>query len=175
MSSDRPPVSVTQATLDEKPLIEGLSQFYIYDFSEMGPSTTDYPFDAAGRFNPLPEFDDFWGRAGRCALVIRSGAETAGFALLNTHSHLTGGDVERNMGEFFVARGFRRHGVGMEAVRQILAAYPGHWEIAVVERNTAAKAFWPKAIASAPNVSRIVQHQGDGQHWRGPIWSFDAA
>ena len=40
----------------------------------------------------------------------------------------------------------------MEAVRQILAAYPGRWETAVVERNLAAEAFWPKAIAAAPNV-----------------------
>jgi predicted acetyltransferase len=175
MRSDEHPVSVTLATTDEKPLIEGLSQFYIYDFSEMGPKTTDFPFDATGRFNPLPEFDDFWRREGRYALVIRSGEETAGFALLNTHSHITGGEVERNMAEFFVARGFRRRGVGMEAVRQILAAYPGHWETAVVERNLAAKAFWPKAIAAAPNVYGIVQHQGDGQIWRGPIWSFDAA
>jgi predicted acetyltransferase len=175
MSSDEHTVSVMLATLDEKPLIDGLAQFYIYDFSEMGPSTTDFPFDASGRFYPLPHFDEFWSEAGRSALVIRSGTETAGFALLNTHSHLTGGEVERNMAEFFVARGFRRHGVGMAAVRQILAAYPGHWEIAVVERNTGAKAFWPRAIAAAPNVSGIVQHQGDGQNWRGPIWSFEAA
>ena len=175
MSRDKHPLSVTPATLEEKALIDGLAQFYIYDFSEMGPSTTNFPLNALGRFNPLPGFDDFWRREGWHALVIRSGDEIAGFALLNDHSHLTGREVEHNMGEFFVARGFRRHGVATAAVRQLLADYPGHWEVAVAERNTAARAFWPKAIAAAPNVSNIVQHQGDGQHWRGPIWSFDAA
>ena len=59
-----------------------------------------------------------------------------------------------------------------QAVRQILAQYPGHWEIAVAERNVAAKAFWPRAIGTAPNVSQLVQFRGDGEHWRGPIWSF---
>lgn len=63
----------------------------------------------------------------------------------------------------------------MEAVRQILAAYPGRWETAVVERELAAKAFWPKAIAAAPNVSEIVRHEGDGARWTGPIWSFLAS
>jgi hypothetical protein len=45
----------------------------------------------------------------------------------------------------------------------------------VVERNTAAKAFWPRAIAAAPNVTDLVRLEGDGEHWRGPIWTFQAA
>jgi hypothetical protein len=45
----------------------------------------------------------------------------------------------------------------------------------VAERNVAAKAFWPRAIGAAPNVSELVQLEGDGTHWRGPIWSFQAA
>lgn len=97
-----------------------------------------------------------------------------GFALLNTRSH-RGGTIERNMGEFFIARKHRRRGLATEAVRQILMTYPGRWEVAVVERNLAAKAFWPKAIAAAPNVSELIRLEGDGEHWRGPIWSFFAA
>ena len=33
--------------------------------------------------------------------------------------------------------------------------HSGQWEIAVAERNLAAKAFWPKAIASAAKVSQF--------------------
>jgi len=169
-------ITVTPATLAEKPLIEGLSRFYIYDFSELDADLSGlFAFDAAGRLGPLPGLDDFWGHDGRRALVIRWGDEAAGFALINTHSHLTGGEVEHNMAEFFVARRYRRRGVAMAAVRQILASYPGHWEFAVMARNLAAQAFWPKAIGAAPNVSGIVRHEGDGQHWRGPVWSCDAA
>ena len=93
---------------------------------------------------------------------------------MNTHSH-RGGGVERNMGEFFIARKHRRAGAATRAVGQILADYPGRWEIAVVERNTTAKAFWPRAIASAPNVADLTRVEGDGDHWRGPIWCFAAA
>jgi hypothetical protein len=47
--------------------------------------------------------------------------------------------------------------------------------VAVVERNAAAQVFWPWAIAAADNVSDLVRHEGDGQHWTGPIWSFLAS
>jgi hypothetical protein len=66
-----------------------------------------------------------------------------GFALVNTHSH-GGGGVEHNMGEFFVARKYRRLDVATEAVGQILTQYPGHWEVAVAERNLVARVFWPR-------------------------------
>jgi predicted acetyltransferase len=69
----------------------------------------------------------------------------------------------------------RRRGVATQAVRQILARYPGHWEVAVAERNLGAKTFWPRAIAAAPNFDRLVRLEGDGEHWRGPIWSFRSA
>jgi predicted acetyltransferase len=140
-----PDVRVSPATAEERPLLERLAQFYIYDFSELDPD--------------------------RHPLLIRVGDKIAGFALINTHSH-RGGRVERNMAEFFVARKFRRRGVAREAVRQILALYPGRWEVAAAERNATAKAFWPGAIAAA-GVSGLTRVEGDGAHWRGPIWIFE--
>jgi hypothetical protein len=62
----------------------------------------------------------------------------AGFALINTRSHRSG-RVDYNVAEFFVARKYRRRGAATEAVCQVLARYPGHWEIAVAERNVAAR------------------------------------
>jgi predicted acetyltransferase len=169
-------VTVDVAQPDEQPLLAGLMQFYIYDFSEIQPDVVeDYDFDANGRFPPYKYLPDYWRDPSRTPLVIRRGGQPAGFALLNQHSHRDGGHVERNMAEFFVARKHRRHGVASEAVRQILEAYPGRWEVAVVARNAAAQAFWPRAIAAAPNVSGLDRHEGDGAHWRGPIWCFRAA
>ncbi len=170
-----PAVRVRPATVADKALLEGLAQFYLYDFSEIEPDgSTRLEFDERGHFQ-VYAFDAYWrGTDGFHALLFFVGAHPAGFALINTLSH-RGGTVERNMGEFFVARRYRRRGVAREALRQILATYPGQWEAAVMERNTAAQAFWPAAIAAAPNASAIARHEGDGEHWRGPIWSFRAA
>ncbi len=168
--SDR--VKVTPATEAERPLIEGLFQFYAYDFSEMEPpNSSDFEFDEQGQFGAYEDMADYWREPDRWPLLIRIDGRLAGFALINNHSH-HGGRVERNMAEFFVARKFRRGGVASEAVRQILARYPGRWEVAVVERNTAALAFWPRAIAATPGVWDLNRNEGDGVHWRGPIWTF---
>jgi predicted acetyltransferase len=165
-------VEVAPAAEAERRLIENLFQFYAYDFSEMEPAdSADFEFDERGRFSDYSFMDDYWREADRWPLLIRLDGRLAGFALINTHSH-QGGRVERNMGEFFVARKFRRGGVASAAVKQILVLYPGRWEVAVVERNTAAKAFWPRAIAGAPSVRELTRIEGDGAHWRGPIWTF---
>ncbi|WP_304217139.1 GNAT family N-acetyltransferase [Phenylobacterium aquaticum] len=165
---------VRPASAAERPLIAGLANFYIYDFSELEPAESDrFEFDPHGGLGDLPHLDDYFTAPDRAALLILADERPIGFALLNTQSH-RGGHVERNMGEFFIARKHRRGGRGAEAVRQILALHPGRWEVAVAARNLAAKAFWPRAIAGAANVSGLERLEGDGEHWTGPIWTFQA-
>jgi predicted acetyltransferase len=165
-------VRIAPASANERPMVEGLLQFYTYDFSEMEPrGSTQFDFDDRGLFEDYEYLEDYWREPDRWPLLIRLDGRLAGFALINTHSHRIG-RVDRNMAEFFVARKFRRGGVASEAVRQILGRYPGRWEIAVVERNAAAKAFWPRAIAATPGVWDLTRVEGDGVHWRGPIWTF---
>ena len=69
----------------------------------------------------------------------------------------------------------QKRGVALKAVHQILRQHPGQWEIAVAERNVAAKMFWPKAIESALGISDLHLVEGDGDRWRGPIWRFRCA
>lgn len=61
------------------------------------------------------------------------------------------------MAEFFVVRKHRRSGVGFQAVRQLIGARPGQWEIAVVRANVGALAFWRRVAAE-------VSPQIDEQH-----------
>ena len=150
-------VTLRPATAEDRALIEALMQFY-----------------ETGAFRPYPHLVDYFDAADRWPLLIFVEDHIAGFALINQHSHLTGGHVERNMGEFFVGRPFRRHGVATEAFHQVVALHPGAWEVAVAVRNAPARAFWSRAIAAAPNVSDVEQTEGDGEHWTGPIWTFRA-
>jgi predicted acetyltransferase len=167
-------VSVAPARAIDRPLIAGLAQFYVYDFSEIVPaSEAGWAITEAGTFGEIPHFDKYWTDEGRHVLLIRWQGEPAGFALLNTHSHL-GGTVERNMGEFFIARRYRTRGIAQEAVAQVLAMFPGRWEVAVGAYNQRALAFWPKAIVAAPNVTGLTRREGDGTHWTGPVWCFAA-
>ena len=130
-------------------------------------------FNANGAFDPYPPLADYWSAPDRWPMIIRVDGATAGFALVNTVSH-QGGTIQRNMGEFFVARKYRRDGIAGEAVRQVLALFPGRWEVAVMARNSKAQVFWPRAIAAAPGVTGIERLERDDEHWKGPIWTFVA-
>ena len=56
-----------------------------------------------------------------------------------------------------------------------MSRYPGVWEIAVAERNTIARAFWPDAVAATPGVRELSTLEGDRVHWTGPILRFTVA
>jgi predicted acetyltransferase len=165
-------VEITPASEAERPMIEGMFQYYIYDFSELEPPDSDeFELEADGRFGPYEPMEAYWREASRIPLVIRRRGRPVGFALINAFSH-AGLPVDRNMGEFFVMRKHRRGGVASAAVREILTRYPGRWEVAVMERNTGARAFWPIAVAATPGVRGLTTLQGDGVNWTGPILSF---
>lgn len=174
MAGPGPPVTVEAAGPALRPLIEGLLQFYVYDFSEFEPPDSPLcSFTEAGDFGAFPGLDAYWSEPGSGAYLIRVGLRPAGFALVDRRSHREDGSVEHNVGEFFVARRYRRSGVATRALAQLFAARPGRWEAAVAERNRGALAFWPRALAAA-GATGIVRHEGDGRLWRGPIYSFSA-
>ena len=49
---------------------------------------------------------------------------------------------KRVLSSFFVVRGARRAGIGLRAVQDVVARYPGCWEVAVQDENAAAVQFW---------------------------------
>jgi predicted acetyltransferase len=162
-------VDVVLAGPDQRALIAGLFQFYIYDFSEFQPpESDDLELNAEHRYDPYPYLDDYWTDETRIPLLIKWGERVAGFALLNALAH-SGGVVDRNMAEFFVLRKYRRSGVGARAVAQILNRYPGRWEIAIAARNTPALGFWPRVVGALPCVRELKTLQMDSPLWRGPI------
>ena len=165
-------IEISLATSADAKLLEALFQYYIYDFSEFEETETDkLAFNQSGGFDVRPTLDSYWSEPKRWPYLFRLGGRPAGFALVNTHSHVDN-PVDRNMGEFFVARKYRRHGIATRALHALLKFHPGQWEIAIIEPNKVAQKFWPQAIMSSPSAKdlRLVNH--DGTTWPGPIWTF---
>jgi predicted acetyltransferase len=154
----------------ERAALEQLMQFYIYDFVEFLAPERRMHLGEDGRFPAHPQLDSYWTEPGSSVWFVRSRGVLCGFALLNKHAH-TGQPVDVNVGEYFVARPYRRAGLGTDAITQLLAAQPGLWEIAISARNVPAQAFWPRAIANTA-ISDLQTLQGDGVHWTGPILRF---
>jgi predicted acetyltransferase len=67
------------------------------------------------------------------------------------------------MAQFFVIRPYRGFDVAGRAVEQILNAHPGRWEIPIMEQNTPALRFWPKAVARA-RISQFELHEHVGEN-----------
>ncbi len=53
-----------------------------------------------------------------------------------------------SMAEFFIARSWRRRGIGSEAVRLLFDRFAGQWLISEHVRNTAAVQFWRRVVAA---------------------------
>jgi predicted acetyltransferase len=157
----------------ERAALEQLVQFYVYDFAEFLPPERRVGLGEDGRFPPLPHLDEYWTEADRSVWFLRAEGVLCGFALLSRHSY-SGLPADFNVGEYFVARPYRRTGIGTYAIVQLLHEHPGVWEIAIGARNLPAQAFWPRAIA-AVKVRELQTVQGDGVHWTGPILRFSVA
>lgn len=170
VEADAKTVTVRAAGSSERRSIESLVQFYSYEFIRIEPPCSTR-FDDQDCYPPFVDLDRYWRIEGFHPLLIRVGERLAGFALINTHSR-RGEKVDFNMAEFFIAREHRGRGVATEAARLIMAQYAGRWEIAAAEYNVATQMFWSRTLAAMPNVSHLVRHEGDGERWRGPIWSF---
>ena len=161
-----------RGSAEERAALEQLVQFYVYDFAEFLAPERRAHLQDDGRFPPLPHIDEYWTEPNRSVWFLRAHGALCGFALLNGHSH-SGAPVDFNVGEYFVARPYRRTGLGTWAIVRLLNEHPGTWEISISARNRPAQAFWPRAIASA-KISKLQTLQGDGVQWTGPILRFTA-
>lgn len=75
--------------------------------------------------------------AGWAPYLLTSDGHPAGLAFVRGLD----GPV-RVLNSFFVVRGARRTGIGLRAVKEIVARHPGPWEVAFQDANPGAVAFW---------------------------------
>jgi predicted acetyltransferase len=127
---------VRPATPDDRPTVERLWLLFRHDMSEFGGQLPN--LDGTFRKERLEAaFND----AGDWApYLFESGGRPVGFAFVRA----LGGPV-RVLNSFFVVRGVRRAGVGLQAVRQVVARHPGAWEVAFQDDNLGAVRFWRRA------------------------------
>jgi predicted acetyltransferase len=78
-------------------------------------------------------------------LLILDESKPAGFAMVARETRATR-TVDYRMAEFFIARDYRRRGLGRNAVRLILDRFAGRWEIVEYQRNPTAVSFWRKVL-----------------------------
>jgi predicted acetyltransferase len=128
---------------EHKHVLANLLQFYRYDFSVI----RGYELTPHGTFIYC-YLDSYFTEDGREACFITADGQLAGFTMTRRME-----DGAREVAEFFVARRYRRHGVGRAAARQMFLRHPGKWLLAFDHDNSEAAGFWPfvaAAVADGP-------------------------
>lgn len=135
-------VAVTPAGLEQAPVLANLLELYAHDFSEFH----DIEIGPDGRFGyqPLPLY---WSAAERHPFLIHADGKLAGLVLIKRGSDVSGDPTVWDVAEFFVLRGYRKHGIGSQAAHQIWRQFQGRWEVRVMESNPDAHRFWRNAIS----------------------------
>lgn len=160
---------ILESAADKRQTVENLFQLYVHDFADFW-ATRQIELGEDGRFPPYPPLAAYWSEPGAEPWLIRADGEIAGFALIDQHSH-SGEAVDFNMGEFFVARHYRREGVGRIAAQLAIGERRGQWEIAVARRNIPAQPFW-RGVAEQAATGPVDEIDQDDDRWNGMILRF---
>ena len=133
-------IKLSKASIAEKSIIDNLSQFYLYEFSQYMSSIRLQ--DQSGLYTALPDLDTYWGDPNRVPFILRVEEELAGLALV-----IKGvSDQPHQIGEFFVLQKFGGKGVGKFAAQELFAMFPGNWLIHQMWNNYKAHAFWRSVV-----------------------------
>jgi predicted acetyltransferase len=105
----------------------------------------------------------WYGDPNAQVMTIVYGDQRAGFAMVNQRlrqsvglgiATAVGADSpasaapEYSMAEFFIARPWRRRGIGAQAVRLLLDRFTGQWLITEHLLNATAVKFWRRVVAA---------------------------
>jgi predicted acetyltransferase len=163
-------VTLVEAPVTQRPMLDRLLQFYLHDFSKFAPIGSPHgEVDVEGRF-AYPGLESYWQDSRRIPLLIRADGHLAGFVLLNEWSALDL-PLDHCVAEFFVMRKYRRARVGSRAALLVFRRYPGRWEVPVAWYNPPAQAFW-RSVAEQLAPVEVEEIAGDGKRWTGPILRF---
>ncbi|HEY1723780.1 MAG TPA: GNAT family N-acetyltransferase [Steroidobacteraceae bacterium] len=146
---------------DDRRWIESVYRDYLND---LAPASTGV-FPALGEIgHRIPDQLTRWyADPNAQVMTILYGDQRAGFAMVNHRLRQTA-DIglsaagaaagptpiipEYSMAEFFIARPWRRRGIGAQAVRLLLDRFTGQWLITEHLINAAAVKFWRGVVAA---------------------------
>ena len=139
---------------EDRRWIESVYRDYLTD---LAPTATGI-FPALGEIgHRVPDQLMHWysDRTAQVMTVIY-GADRAGFAMVQQRLQAvasggaagTSPTIEYLMKEFFIARQWRRRGIGAKAVRLLLDRFTGRWLITEHLRNLTAVNFWRRVVSA---------------------------
>lgn len=136
--TDRHEIHLLPAIAADYPVVQNLSGYYVYDFTEY----LGWACPESGRFGGCDALFDEWQAGKNYPFLIRVGGELAGFAAVGIDVTMR----EFYIQEFFILRKFRRQGIGKAVAYRLFDQFTGQWRVEFLVANTPALHFWQPAI-----------------------------
>ena len=157
-------LEVVPASAQQQAVVANLLELYAHDFSEFH----DVKLGEDGRFG-YKNLELYWRDATRHPYLVRLDGGLAGFVFVKKGSEVSGDPDVLDMAEFFVLRGYRRHGIGTRIALNVWRKFPGRWEIRVMQRNNSAREFWRHATSTFAGDAATLSN---GERW--DLFSFES-
>jgi predicted acetyltransferase len=141
-------------------------QLYYYDLSEVSGADVD----EHGRFDTVC-LDTYWTHTDYHPFLIQVDRRLCGFALVNRQSRLHNPFHGHSITDFFVARRYRRQGVGRTAAMLLFERFPGAWEVSSGADNVPGHVFW-RGVVDQYTRGHYAETWIQTANWRGPVESF---
>ncbi|WP_110946801.1 GNAT family N-acetyltransferase [Pseudomonas bohemica] len=130
---------------EEHALFRVIYSLYLHDLSEF---TDFYQLSDEGQW--LPDYLDTWlspNQPNVHPFLFWLNDAPVGMALVGASPfpHMSP-DADYRISEFFIARGYRKKGIGRAAAKRLFEIFPGKWEIVQLEKNYNAVAFWASVV-----------------------------
>jgi predicted acetyltransferase len=138
-------IQLKNISLEEKPVLENLMEYYVYEFSQY-IDTIELKEDGRYGFEGL---DDYWTDPNRHPFFIKVSGKLAGFVLVRTLD--TDNEPLHTIAEFLVMKKYGGRGIGKTAAKRIFDIFPGKWQVTQIEKNYPAQAFWRNLISEYTN------------------------
>lgn len=160
-------IEVLKATVEQKPLLTRLLEFYSYDFTEF----CDFDLDENGYYG-YDHLSLYWTEPTRFPYLIYVDKKVAGFILIQQESSASNTQIW-DISEFFILKKYRRHNIGTSAAFKIWKLFYGLWQVRVLTKNYPACSFWKHAIEKfAPAPPSMIQVVIKDADWI--IYSFES-
>jgi predicted acetyltransferase len=115
--------------------------------------------------------DPYWTEEGRHPFIMYIDGNIVGFVLIRSYYVSDLKDYVYSIAEFFVMKKYRKQGVGKKVAFQMFNLFPGVWEVAEIEENRPAQAFWRKIIHAFTQGDFEEIYKED---WNGPVQRFSS-
>lgn len=161
-------IEIIPASREQEPVLANLLELYIYDFSEI----IDLKLGENGRFG-YESISLYWEDSSRHPFLIKADGHLAGFVLLRKGSQISRNNDVWDVTEFFIVRGSRRLGVGMEVAHKVWKQFSGKWEVRVRNKNQRAMEFWAHTVSEyLGKTTHPTPLEMNGEGWH--VFSFES-